>query len=474
MESAEMATTATGAAGLFAVPAAGGGRPVVSDERFREWWAALPRQDRFEVTPVPFGELTQWHFEPGTGNLVHDSGRFFSIEGARILDRDEVRTQPIINQAEIGILGILVKEFDGVAHCLMQAKFEPGNVNLRQLSPTVQATRSNYTRVHRGNTTPYVEYFREADRDRVPVDVLQSEQGTWFWRKRNRNIVVRVDGDVPPHEDFCWLALDQLRRLLREDNLVNMDARTVLACMPIGRPPVSAAADPFQEALLRSYEHGSWGRDPGALHTTQEIVSWFTEAKSRCEWTNRLVPLAAVEGWTRTGDEIVDDAREDFRIMGVRVSAHNREVARWAQPLLATRAPGLAVFLARPINGVLHLLVQCKPEPGLLDVVEMAPTVQLPPNENAAAEAAGEPFVADVVAGTVGRVRHDVLLSEEGGRFYHAQTRYRIVEVGDDFPVDVPQDFCWMTVRQLMELLRHGHYLNIQARSLLACVHALW
>jgi dTDP-4-dehydro-6-deoxy-alpha-D-glucopyranose 2,3-dehydratase len=28
-------------------------------------------------------------------------------------------------------------------------------------------------------------------------------------------------------------------------------------------------------------------------------------------------------------------------------------------------------------------------------------------------------------------------------------------------------------MRQLMDLLRHGHYLNIEARSLLACIHSL-
>ena len=44
-------------------------------------------------------------------------------------------------------------------HCLMQAKMEPGNVNPLQLSPTVQATRSNYTQVHRGTGTRYLEYF---------------------------------------------------------------------------------------------------------------------------------------------------------------------------------------------------------------------------------------------------------------------------------------------------------------------------
>lgn len=58
--------------------------------------------------------------------------------------------QPIINQPEVGYLGFIVKEFNGVLHFLMQAKIEPGNVNHVQLSPTIQATRSNYTQVHQG------------------------------------------------------------------------------------------------------------------------------------------------------------------------------------------------------------------------------------------------------------------------------------------------------------------------------------
>ncbi|WP_188193812.1 NDP-hexose 2,3-dehydratase family protein [Nonomuraea sp. SYSU D8015] len=446
----------------------------VFDGRFHEWWADVRRSDRFEVTPIPFSEMPQWRFRSDTGNLAHESSRFFSIEGVHVHDRNGATwSQPIINQPEIGILGILVKEVDGVLHGLMQAKFEPGNVNLRQLSPTVQATRSNYTRVHGGNDTPYTEYFRKAGRDRILVDVLQSEQGSWFWRKRNRNIVVMVDGDVPVREGYRWLPLDQVWALLHQDNMVNMDTRTVLACLPVDPPPPPAGADSFQHALHRSYQHGLWESRDGAVNPTQKIVSWFTEGKSRCEWNTAIIPLSQVEGWSRTGEEIVDDGRQDFRILGVRVVAKDREVTRWAQPLLATRAHGLAVLLARDIGGVLHFLLQCMPEPGLLDVVEMGPTVQLAPTEKAAAEAAGQPFVDAVVAGTMGRVRFDALLSEEGGRFYHVQTRYQIVEVGDDFPAEVPENYCWVTVRQLMELLRHGHYLNIQARSLLACIHAL-
>src|SRR5258708_1884479 len=221
---------------------------------FRQWWSERARSNRFNVTPIPFDELDSWRFDPDTGNLSHSSGRFFTIEGLHVRsDYGPVGewSQPCINQPEIGILGIIVKSFDGVPHCLMQAKMEPGNVNTLQLSPTVQATRSNYTRVHGGSRTRYLEYFAGPGRGRVLVDVLQSEQGSWFYRKRNRNMVVEVTGALPLHEDFCWLPLRQVLDLLHVDNLVNMDARTVLSCMPFA-PPRDGSGSRHAPAAFRS------------------------------------------------------------------------------------------------------------------------------------------------------------------------------------------------------------------------------
>ena len=202
---------------------------VTPNAEFRRWFTAQRRAKRYEVRRIPFSELAGWHFQDGTGDLVHHSGRFFSVEGLHVRTAwngpGHSWTQPIINQPEIGILGILVKEFDGVLHCLMQAKMEPGNLNTVQLSPTVQATRSNYTGVHGGTAVPYLEYFvPPRRRGRVLVDSLQSEQGAWFLRKRNRNMVVEAVGEVPGHEDFVWLTLGQLYGLLHEDNVLNMDA----------------------------------------------------------------------------------------------------------------------------------------------------------------------------------------------------------------------------------------------------------
>ncbi|MEW1657076.1 NDP-hexose 2,3-dehydratase family protein [Streptomyces sp. NPDC093707] len=449
----------------------------MSTAEFHAWWAERRQAGGFSVERIAFDDLDAWGFEPGTGNLGHTSGRFFTVEGLQVRAGGnggaELWSQPVINQPEIGILGILVKEFDGVLHCLMQAKMEPGNANTIQLSPTVQATRSNYMKVHQGSGTRYLEHFTGPRRGQVLVDVLQSEQGAWFWRKRNRNMVVLATGDVPLHENFCWLTIDQLRALMTADNLVNMDARTVLSCMPFMLPDEAerTGGDAFRDALVRSYQYQGAARSRSVPDSAGAILSWFTEAKTRCDWTARLVPLSQVAGWRRDDWEITDEKAENFRIIAVRVAAGTREVTRWTQPLLYPRGEGRAVFVARSIGGVLHLLVRARPEYGLMDQVEMAPTVHLHPGQGL--DAVQEDFLREALQPGGGTVRYDHVLSEEGGRFHHALTRYQIIEAGEDFPLDVPPHLCWMTARQLTDLLRHGHYLNIEARSLLTCLLSL-
>jgi len=442
---------------------------------FHTWFAEQRRINQFEVNRIAFDQLLGWHFQHDTGNLVHDSGKFFSIEGIDVhTERPDVGAwmQPIINQPEIGILGIVVKEFDGVLHCLMQAKMEPGNINTVQLSPTVQATRSNYTGVHRGRGIPYLEYFTPPRRGQVLIDSLQSEQGAWFLHKRNRNMVVEVFEDVPVREDFCWLTLGQLHQLLLHDNLVNMDSRTVLSCLPFDPPnggPRGSARGTYREGLLRSLAAGR------SLHTTGEILSWLTDTKARSELVQRTVALRDVKHWYRTMDEIGHEEGKHFTVIAAEVGASNREVTHWTQPLLAPVEQGRVAFLARSIDGVLHLLVHARMEAGVFDFIELGPTVQCLPSSTVDLPGDRRPRYLDAVTGADhAAVRYDVVQSEEGGRFYHADNRYQIIEVGDDFPVEVSEEYRWMTLCQLTELLQHSNYVNIQARSLLVGLHTTW
>ncbi|MEU8589989.1 NDP-hexose 2,3-dehydratase family protein [Streptomyces sp. NPDC048664] len=438
--------------------AAGQGVQLRTDE-FAGWLAERGRASDFRVERIPFDQLDGWSFDERTGNLGHRSGRFFTVEGLHVTEEDDPYgdspyadwQQPIIKQPEVGILGILVKEFDGIPHFLMQAKMEPGNPNLLQLSPTVQATRSNYTKAHRGADVKYIEYFTDPRRGRVVADVLQSEHGSWFYRKSNRNMIVEATGDVPLLDEFCWLTLGQINELLHRDNLVNMDARTVLSCLPY--PDTGA----------------------GALLSDIELLSWFTGERARHDVRAVTVPLAGVPLWERGKDAIERPDGRYFRVIAVSVRAGNREVSGWTQPLFEPVSGGVTAFLTREFGGVTHVLVHARVEGGFLDTVELGPTVQYTPANYAHRAPRDRPLFLDTVLGARGdRIRYEAVHSEEGGRFHNAESRCLIVAADEaQAPQVPPPGYAWVTPAQLTSLVRHGHYVNVQGRTLLACLNAM-
>jgi oxidase EvaA len=451
--------------------------PRTDAAAFHAWLADCRDRTHTTVELRPLESLEGWRTDPRTGDIGHTSGRFFTVRGLAVEVPGaavERWHQPIISQPEVGILGLLVKEFDGVPHFLVQAKAEPGNVNGIQLSPTVQATRSNYTGVHGGRAVSYLEYFRDTARHRVLADVRQSEQGAWFHHKRNRNMIVEVAGPVEVLDGFRWLTLAQLNALLQLDDLVNMDTRTVLSCLPVSGPGASSAyLRPGHDRFGRALAHST---DPGfrAVHTGAEILGWITEERTRRERRVREIPLGDVNGWRLREGRIRHRDDLFFDVVGVAVEAVGREVGRWEQPMIAPRGTGLVALLVREIDGVLHVLLHARVEAGHLDVLELAPTVQCTPETYDRLPPAARPrFLDTVLAAPPENVRFSAVHSEEGGRFLHARTRYTIVETDAELPLGDSPEYRWLTLHQVGALLRHSHYLNIQARSVVACLHSL-
>lgn len=427
------------------------------------WIARRNREVVVDVQEVPFAELRGWRFDKVGGNLVHESGKFFSIVGLDVYtNHDNVRrwTQPVINQPEVGYLGIVCHKFNGVMHYLLQAKIEPGNVNCVQLSPTLQATRSNYMQVHGGKKPAFLEYFQGARPDQIVLDQLQSEQGARFYRKRNRNMVIRIEGsegerlvaEAAENPDFRWLTLPQIKDLLRRDNTVNMDTRTVLSGLRLG-----------DEGGLN---------DPRAVMSIDEILHRLTELKSRYELVVDKIGLRDVQGWYVSDTEIARQDKKYFRVLGVKVTISNREVASWCQPLVQPMQEGLCVLFCKKINGLMHYLFQAKIECGNFDVVELAPTIQcLTGDYRMVAEENRPRFVTEFLSGAIsGKVIVDAKQSEEGGRFYHEQNRNVVFELADDQEIEEHSDFLWLTMAQIKEFLRFNNYLNIQVRSLISAL----
>ncbi|MGO4424488.1 NDP-hexose 2,3-dehydratase family protein, partial [Streptomyces sp. MCAF7] len=232
-------------------------------------------------------------------------------------------------------------------------------------------------------TSADLDYFVTPGRGQVLADALQSEHGSWFYRKSNRNMIVEALDDVPLYDDFCWLTLGQINELLHQDLVINMDARTVLSCMP-------------EYGQQLGTEHGPSAGER-ALHTDAELRSWFTGERSRRELRVERVPLASVPGWVRGERSVDHEAGRYFKVVAVSVRAASREVSKWTQPLFEPVGAGVTAFVARRFGGVLHVLAHARVEGGFLDTVELGPTVQCTPGNWDHLPAADRPPFLDLV-----------------------------------------------------------------------------
>ena len=427
--------------------------PFIATQEVKEWIKTQNHKVHVELKKVPLKSLESWVFESQQGVLRHKTGKFFAIEGIKVTTNwgnIPCWDQPIINQPEIGYLGFITKEFNGILYFLMQAKIEPGNVNHVQLSPTLQATKSNYTRAHKGKSPAYLEYFRKARPDQILVDQLQSEQGARFLRKRNRNIIIKVEEDLPVKENFIWLTLGQIKSLMVSDNVVNMDTRTVISGIPYGRFDdnvidllnfMENRHETVNQDYLRSYLSSG-----NAVNTFNDIITFITKHKCNYDLSVSNIPLNEVECWEFGEYAISRRDGKYFKVIGVNVRIDNREVQCWSQPMIEPAQEGICAFICKKINGILHFIVQAKLECGNFDIIELAPTVQCLTGNYKSETSKQLPFLEYVLNAGKDQIVYDVLQSEEGGRFFKEQNRNMIVSADDNFPEELPDNYTTMSL----------------------------
>lgn len=451
---------------------------VISTDKVLAWMKRQNEEVISKIKQIPLEEVRSWSYR--NDRIRHDSGKFFSIDGIRITTNyRNVPTwdQPIINQPEIGFLGFITKKINGILHFLAQAKIEPGNLNVVQLSPTLQATRSNFTQVHGGKKPNYLEYFNGERKVNILVDQLQSEQGARFLHKRNRNIIVEIpdNEDIEVKENFIWLSLGQLKELMRHPNVMNMDSRTVISCVRYGNYSEHSLRmmSAFMElnTITDNQLIYSMLSHDNHLHGQEELIQWMTGLKFKYDLGVEQIGISNMNHWIYDGNTIHHEANKYFDVIGVRCEIGNREVVSWDQPMVRSSQKGLMGFLVKKINGIYHFLVQAKLESGNFDIVEMAPTVQcLTGNYRKGTNEYTIPYLDEVLNAPKENIWYATYQSEEGGRFFQEQNLNTIVEVGDDFPIEVDPNYCWMTLNQLLSFVTYNNYLNIAARSLLSAI----
>jgi oxidase EvaA len=447
--------------------------PAPALEGLRRWLAERRKASELSVRRIPFRECERWSFRHGC--LEHESGRFFSVVGVACVEGPAHLgglSQAMIDQPEIGILGFVVRHASTGWQWLLQAKTEPGTVGGTQIGPSVQATRSNYMRVHGGRPTRMLELFTEEGAAARPLtDVEQSEQGDRFLGKYNRNQVVEVDPGLASLDEagWRWSSAAEVRTALHADFLVNTDARSVLASADW-----SLFADPGQPGPFARWGDGEGLgarlRESLACEGGQEALAAFAlleKCRRRTPVRIEQVALDALPGWALHEREIHPRAADrDSRVQAFAVRTRDREVTSWCQPLLTNGVEGRVALLCARLDGALRFLLNASFELGLKEGAQFTASW-------VSGAGHGNPEgVAALLDDPASRAHASVLQSDEGGRFMNSIARYELIEVDPAAAREVAGDVAWVSLAALRAMIARRGALTNELRSSLSLLLA--
>lgn len=427
------------------------------DDQVLVWLKQAQVRSNLTVRPVSLDECTKWALKDGA--LSHESDHFFHIRGVLAHSNDSGwngRVQPMIDQPEVGILSFIIRpDSSGNIEWLLHAKTEPGTVNGTQIAPTVQATFSNYLRIHNGKETRFLEYVT-SDKN-VISNTPHSEQGSRFLWKFNRNAVFILPSQAEILDEadavFCWHSSQVLRYSLGLSYVVNTDARSVIATtewylLAEKNAPLFSAS-----CLQNSY-------CANADLSCAQLLSKFPNQK-KVRW--EFLPLDAMNGWQWHDTGLINTTTNEQTVGLFNVSMADREVASWCQPLLMSDQVGDCVLFMRIKNNVAQFWIRVACEIGFGNRREFGPSLQYGTENPERLIALGEAEGAHELI--------SICQSDEGSRFMKSVVRYRVVLLPS---ADIQNNWnqgvlgTWVTMGTLQKLTKNAATTNNELRTLVS------
>jgi oxidase EvaA len=405
------------------------------------YFQELKNNSKASTDFVGLKDLDLWNFDLN-GNFSHKSGKFFKVSG---IDYENINSG-ILLQPEIGTLGLICTLIDGILHFLIQFKGEPGSVDYFQLSPTIQATKSNYSKVHGGALPPYWEEFSELPREQIVYEGILSEQGTRYFQKYSRNVITYSEDILNEIDNFKWMTLGQLYEFNNIDNSINSCLRSVLSLL---NPQMNLKQDILKNENLRYLLNDNKDNYKVESKIQDNIKNFYNEKDDLIEFKTDL---------------------DDFSIRGLQVNIKGREVSSWYQPIVVEEKTFDYYLFRVIINNKVNYLWRITKEPGYSFGFMYGPTIldtSYLKNKNDLEKIKKE--FANIAKVSLNKV---FTMSEEGGRFWKSIARHHIYDVLLDSKEELPQEFSIFDEYETYKLLESG-FLSIEARSLLYFANSL-
>ena len=406
--------------------------------KLTNWLKNQKKINKIEIKKKKINLLKDWIFNKNI--IFHKSKNFFSIKPFLFQQKNKKQFQPLIVQREHGILGIIKKKTDGKDFYLLQSKIEPGNINGIQISPTVQATKSNYLRKHGGKKTLFLNYFLKKQKKlKIISKIKLSEQGSRFLKKKNWNILLETDKlTIPYKKNYCWFTREDIRYLINKRNILNMDTISVLS---------SAIKKNLNENKLNSN------------HNIRNMLRKFDK---KINFSRNIINFNDLKGWKIKKNSISDIKNKFFSIFFIDVVANFREVKKWEQPIISDHFSSLNGFLVSKVDNTMHYLLKIVHEPGFDQSKYTSTLFEKIFSFNSKKNIQFLSFFNKK------NCLMDLVNSDEGGRFLNNQTRNMINEIKDFKKINLNKNFIWASHNQVIDLIKLNK-ITIEARNLFAC-----
>ncbi len=408
------------------------------NNQLNKWIKKQNILNNLSVKKLSHKKLKQWNYT--NLEIAHKKKIFFKILPFEFKTQNKRWFQPLIIQKEEGILGIIKKRILNKEYYLFQAKAEPGNINNVQISPTVQATKSNYLKKHGGKKTLYLEYFLKKNKKiKILSDLRLSEQGTRFFNKKNRNILIEIQNlKLKKNKNFIWLSKKELKFLLKKRNILNMDSISV-----------------FSSIIKKN-------NIDNPLQVLNNLIMLIKLSSKNLKIKKKIIKFSVLKNWIFNDYEILDKYKKFFSIFFIKILAKNREVKYWDQPIISDHNKSLNVFIISKINETNHYLLKVVNEPGFVSPKFTATISEKNFSHLNFKKIKFHKFLK----------KRNYLLnitnSDEGGRFYKNQTANIICHLNDYRKINFPKSYIWASHNQIIELI-NKNLLTIEARNLFAC-----
>lgn len=379
----------------------------------------------FNIRQIGISNLKSWDFD-AKNNFVHESGKFFKLVGLNY----KKNKSGLLLQDEIGTLGVLCCNVEGVTHFLIQLKKEPGNSVQSQLSPTLQATLSNQNRKHGGSSPQFLEEFNNINQKKVISEKKLPEQGGIYWQKFNNNIILETSYFKEP-QNFLWMTLGQIYKFSDFDNSINSCLRSVLSLLNIEKK--SKINSKFQNKINL---------------IKNEIIS-------DCNLENSVK-----EFLDKDQDKFYfQHSSTKFQVSGLDVEIVGREVSKWNQPIILQENLLEYIFLRVKYKNKNYFVLNIDEKPGYKNNFVFGPIIITNNNKN-------EIESGHLFSNNDTKLIKEFEMSEEGGRFLNLQIKHSFYENlnMDDIKLSKNQFlFSYSEILKLNEL----SLLSMEGRSML-------